>query len=620
MSNGVDVQYFWNSASPATIPTSATTDCGAPTAEDEDATTLLQELQLTLNSVRSCEPTSPEAPSAVSQQSLPTPPVTENATTPASTTQPQPPVTTQSAPHVVMSANGSCQLVGLGDTPVPLIPVMLPTGQVVMLPATISPSTAPPPPMPSFAPQGTLPQSPPSLQKKLNPLTVGNASRSSLATSTRGGQSTAAIQFPSEPLTASPGNSVTSNPAQGNGSICGAAPSKNVPSPQSLGLSQVEDPITPEDDANSENSGADTAKKGDAKPNNNTPPTTTAKSDSNPENPSAAEPALKRTPADPRDIGSRPNHGTNVHDALAGKLTFNAYRTDVKRPSACLQTTTQTQTLPVFVQMFPSEWIHDAKVVFQEVICAICGPRCAVVERIEPRSETSFIAFVKTAQLWDLISALRCRCLMDRHGFWYASSWQQYLDMKTYCEVVRRMPQQQRHYKTDGLPCMPLVVELSRMVAIDSVLAPPATQVPFDTHLPMNDGTAHGARGGRQNGRNRPASTSATIPAVVSVASNMAHQNFVGTAGAGGPVMYFAPQQQLAQQFSQFNPATAPYFPAMHMMQPHQPHQPSFAPALTIGNPPSMMILPQQPHMHAANMRFMQQQQQQQQLRGGMNF
>lgn len=598
-----DIQDFWGSTSSlAAVPSAATTACVASTQpaaatanlhEDEDAATLLHELQLTLNSVRSGDAAHHLVATA------PSPP--EPTATPVALPTSTPP---QNAPHVVMSADGSCQLVGLGDVPVQLIPVMLPTGQVVMLPATMSPQSAPPPPaMPSFSPNCTFPQSPMSIPSKKpkqqqQHISVGNSSRTSISSAR-----VPATVFPSEPLPLSPGNSITSNPT--NNSMCGLLLSKGVPSPQSLGLSTAEDPVTPpEDDLSSDSGCAVEDKKRES--------TTTPPSD-NSFNPESAAAKVAE-----RDIGSRPNHGTNVHDALAGKLTFHAYRPGVKRPSTCVQSTPNTQTLPIFVQMFPSEWIHEALVTFQEVVSAICGPRCAIVERIEPRSETSFIAFVKTAQVWDLISALRCRALMDRHGFWYANTWQQYLDMKAYCENVRRMPQQQRHYKTDGLPCMPLVVELSRMVATESVLAPPATQVPFDTHLPMNDGTAHGARG-RQHGRHRPVPSSSVVaPAVVSVASQAPQRQFAMappcTVSMNGVqnVMYLAASQQQQQPyggpFSQFPPA-APFMPPpFHVMQQQQQVQQHQTPFVTLAMSQPHHTVP----MHSG-MRFTQ-------PRSGVNF
>lgn len=120
-------------------------------------------------------------------------------------------------------------------------------------------------------------------------------------------------------------------------------------------------------------------------------------------------------------------------------------------------------TLPVFIQMFPCE-LHDRATVLNRLMEATCGKDFGIVQRIEPRSETSFIAHVRTHEVWQLIYKLRCRVLMDRFGFWYAADLEQYVRMKEYCEGVRRLPQQTRHFQTDGLPCMPLVVELSRAV------------------------------------------------------------------------------------------------------------------------------------------------------------
>ncbi|GET86671.1 hypothetical protein, conserved [Leishmania tarentolae] len=119
--------------------------------------------------------------------------------------------------------------------------------------------------------------------------------------------------------------------------------------------------------------------------------------------------------------------------------------------------------LPIFIQMFPCE-LRDRVGLLNRVIVATCGRDAGLVQSFEARSETSFIAHVRTNNVWELIYKLRCRVLMDRFGFWYAANIDQYVRMKEYCESVRRLPQQTRHFQTDGLPCMPLVVELSRSV------------------------------------------------------------------------------------------------------------------------------------------------------------
>ncbi|RNE98761.1 hypothetical protein TraAM80_08608 [Trypanosoma rangeli] len=144
----------------------------------------------------------------------------------------------------------------------------------------------------------------------------------------------------------------------------------------------------------------------------------------------------------------------------------------------------KNQLIPMFIQMFPCELRDRTIIVLNRVVEATCGPDIATVVAIEPRFETSFIAFIRTNNVWQLIHKLRCRVLMDRHGFWYAENMEQYLRLKEYCESVRRMPQQMRHFQTDGLPCMPLVVELSRSVNAASVTSPPALP-PFDEVAPI---------------------------------------------------------------------------------------------------------------------------------------
>ncbi|KAH9599865.1 hypothetical protein LSM04_009592 [Trypanosoma melophagium] len=200
----------------------------------------------------------------------------------------------------------------------------------------------------------------------------------------------------------------------------------------------------------------------------------------------------------------------NVHDALQGAVQYvpynlsplmndvskfrkvpnvrNGSRVD-KRSAHIVSVNSDPnkpgeQVLPVFIQMFPCELRDRTIIVLNRVVEATCGPDIATVVGIEPRSETSFIALVRTDRVWDLIHKLRCRVLMDRHGFWYAENFDQYMRLKEYCENVRRLPQQTRHFQTDGLPCMPLVVELSRSVDASAVTSPPADPS-FDKVAPI---------------------------------------------------------------------------------------------------------------------------------------
>ncbi|RNF03136.1 uncharacterized protein Tco025E_08243, partial [Trypanosoma conorhini] len=180
-----------------------------------------------------------------------------------------------------------------------------------------------------------------------------------------------------------------------------------------------------------------------------------------------------------------PRKPTNVHGTLQDALRYVPYRAvslgDESPPvressritteenvnlaplydTANKQSVDKYQLLPMFIQMFPCELRDRTIIVLNRVVEATCGPDIATVVGIEPRSETSFITLVRTNGVWQLIHKLRCRVLMDRHGFWYAENMEQYLRLKEYCESVRRLPQQMRHFQTDGLPCMPLVVELS---------------------------------------------------------------------------------------------------------------------------------------------------------------
>ncbi|CBZ24517.1 conserved hypothetical protein [Leishmania mexicana MHOM/GT/2001/U1103] len=148
--------------------------------------------------------------------------------------------------------------------------------------------------------------------------------------------------------------------------------------------------------------------------------------------------------------------------------------------------------LPIFIQMFPCE-LRDRVGLLNRVIEATCGRDAGLVQSFETRSETSFIAHVRTNNVWELIYKLRCRVLMDRFGFWYAGDIEQYVRMKEYCESVRRLPQQTRHFQTDGLPCMPLVVELSR--SLDRGLVPENTGPRcFDELVPIAAVDRHRSR------------------------------------------------------------------------------------------------------------------------------
>ncbi|KEG11200.1 hypothetical protein DQ04_02861000 [Trypanosoma grayi] len=189
-----------------------------------------------------------------------------------------------------------------------------------------------------------------------------------------------------------------------------------------------------------------------------------------------------------RQPPGRQRSGTNVHGSLQGICAYYSYNLSAalkqyEQPDAH-PTKPGEQVLPVFIQMFPCELRDRTIIVLNRVVEATCGPDVATVVGIEPRSETSFITLVRTNEVWLLIHKLRCRVLMDRHGFWYAENMEQYLRLKEYCEGVRRLPQQMRHFQTDGLPCMPLVVELSRSVNAAAVTSPPAPPS-FDEVAPI---------------------------------------------------------------------------------------------------------------------------------------
>ncbi|EAN79622.1 hypothetical protein, conserved [Trypanosoma brucei brucei TREU927] len=178
----------------------------------------------------------------------------------------------------------------------------------------------------------------------------------------------------------------------------------------------------------------------------------------------------------------------NVHGTLQGFCLYHSYNIS-NTISRYGQTDTVSKedagrTLLVFFQMFPCELRQRAVVVLNRVLEVVCGDGMAVAESVEWRSETSFIARVRTKDIWTLIYQVRCRVLMDRHGFWYAADREQYSHLRKYCERVRNLPQQTRHSETDGLPCMPLIVELSRG-ELNPPPRPPTVPDSFDCSEPM---------------------------------------------------------------------------------------------------------------------------------------
>ena len=199
---------------------------------------------------------------------------------------------------------------------------------------------------------------------------------------------------------------------------------------------------------------------------------------------------------------ARPHHGHNVHGALQGKCTFFAFPpnfmslTEVVVPkqyspsltdppvvgmptvsvSAVGAAPTVRQSgviaIPLFCQMFPIEYVPFAGRVLQFVCDSVCGAgTVASIRDISAKSEKSFTANFLTDNVWEVVSRLRRRVLMDRHGFWFADDISQYIMMKQYCEGVRKLPQHTRHFLTDGLPCMPLVIEICR--GVNLALLPP---------------------------------------------------------------------------------------------------------------------------------------------------
>lgn len=181
----------------------------------------------------------------------------------------------------------------------------------------------------------------------------------------------------------------------------------------------------------------------------------------------------------------------NVHTALQQKgLRYIPYFTSPPRPltpsesERCAFLETQ-QEIPVFFQMFPCE-LKDRKEVLNTMLREMDpnAPIMGIVRSVTSRSETSFIAYIRSDMIWHLIQRARCRFLMDRHGCWYADTFEVYRSLKSYCENIRRMPQHNRHAVTDGLPCMPLVVELSTLVEEREIVAPPAEKC-FDKEDPI---------------------------------------------------------------------------------------------------------------------------------------
>lgn len=180
----------------------------------------------------------------------------------------------------------------------------------------------------------------------------------------------------------------------------------------------------------------------------------------------------------------------NVYTILEQKglryIPYNkvAQRNTTAEDARCAFLMTLPQ-IPVFFQMFPSELKERGETL--NTILREVYPEFGVlglVEQTFPRSETSFIAYIRTDIVYHLIKYTRVRILMDRFGCWYAENMEQYRELKAFCENIRRMPQHDRHAVTDGLPCMPLVVELSTLVQKESITAPSAGKC-FDEIEPI---------------------------------------------------------------------------------------------------------------------------------------
>lgn len=189
-------------------------------------------------------------------------------------------------------------------------------------------------------------------------------------------------------------------------------------------------------------------------------------------------------------LNGRLRHGRNVHTALAGVCRYVSYNDPIPTSSIMIQggapnggSAAPTTPLPLFVQMFPSEHKEQFQLLFERILQLVCGPAIATVHAAEPRSDTSFLVFLTTTCVWHVIHFLRCRVLMDRHGFWYAEDFAQFEALMQYCDRVRSLPPPQRNAATDGLPSRALVVELSRTAA--TVQSAPPAPAPFDAQLQM---------------------------------------------------------------------------------------------------------------------------------------
>jgi hypothetical protein len=131
------------------------------------------------------------------------------------------------------------------------------------------------------------------------------------------------------------------------------------------------------------------------------------------------------------------------------------------------------------VDNFPAERGSAATEVFQDVITLVCGAVGGVVESAEQRTPATYQFLVRTAVVYHLIYNLRCRVLMDRHGFWYAEDLAQYSIMRSYCEGLNKLPQQVRRQRIDGMPSAMIFVYLNKNVDQSFITAPLAPQ-PFD--------------------------------------------------------------------------------------------------------------------------------------------
>ena len=169
----------------------------------------------------------------------------------------------------------------------------------------------------------------------------------------------------------------------------------------------------------------------------------------------------------------------------------------------------------------------------ESVIRQVAGDDAGVVISCTAVTFNAVRATILSAAPFSLCHALRCRVMADRHGFWYARTYEAFLELREYCSNLRYISQQERHYITDGLASIPLIAEFATEVNIPSLGLPIVGHEPYDFILGRdpNHKTTFPFERPKTNNKNKNNGSS----------SPLQHRNHCGgdqqTATAGGVVV-----------------------------------------------------------------------------------